>query len=204
MFFSSKKSFRGIIAAAVCLCAMTVSAFASDIAAIAPVSAPAAEGTVLSAQQVDTAAQAQAESEAERAAAAQAAAEAARRALLTYQPVYGGMVRFSTAKSASEVITFNGRALGNYKLTFYCPCEQCSGHWGGSTSSGARATEGRTIAVDPRKIPIGSRVFIEGYGDFIAEDVGGAIKGNRIDVFVNAHGRAQQLGVQHANVYIMN
>lgn len=204
MFFSSKKSIRGIIAATVCACAMTISAFAADIAAIAPVGASAAEGTVLSAQQVDAAAQAQAQAEAERAAAAQAAAEAARRALLTYQPVYGGTVRFSTAKSTSEVITFNGRALGNYKLTFYCPCEECSGHWGGSTSSGARATEGRTIAVDPRKIPIGSRIFIEGYGDFIAEDVGGAIKGNRIDVFVNAHSRAQQLGVQHANVYIMN
>ena len=115
MFFSLKNNMRGILIAAMCLFALTVSAFAADLAAIAPVGTAAAEGTVLSAQQVDTAAQA----EAERAAAAQAVAEASRLALLTYQPVYGGVVCFSEAKGTSEAIALNSSALGSYKLTFY-------------------------------------------------------------------------------------
>lgn len=205
MIFASKKAVRRAAALAVCLCISTAHAFAYDVgavvAAIAPIqSASDAQGTVLSAEQVDTAAQAVAEA----AAAKAAEEEAARLASLTYQPVYGGAVSLSSAKSASEVIAANGRAIGQYKLTFYCPCSSCSGGWGSSTSSGAKATEGRTIAVDPRVIPIGSRIFIEGFGDFIAEDVGGAIKGNRIDVFVNSHSRCYQLGIKYANVFIMN
>ena len=62
---------------------------------------------------------------------------------------------------------------------------------------------GRTIAVDPSVIPLGSRVFIEGYGVFIAEDTGGAIKGNKIDIAVSTHERANELGVQYANVYLL-
>lgn len=200
-FLKATKGLRRMTALVLVLGACTASAAAFDgdaVAAIAPVTAAsAAEGTVRSAEQVDTAAAAKAAAEA-------AAAEAARQALLTYQPVYGGAVQFSSAKSVSEVITKNGRSRGQYKLTFYCPCSQCSGKWGSGTSSGTRAAEGRTIAVDPRKIPIGSRVFIEGYGDFIAEDVGGAIKGNKIDVFVNSHSRCYELGVQYANVYVMS
>ncbi|AYD40117.1 hypothetical protein D4Z93_06135 [Clostridium fermenticellae] len=60
-----------------------------------------------------------------------------------------------------------------------------------------------TIAVDPRVIPIGSRVYVEGYGYAIAEDTGGAIKGNRIDLFFNSEGEAQNWGVRSVKVYIL-
>lgn len=55
----------------------------------------------------------------------------------------------------------------------------------GITYTGTMATEGRTIAVDPNVIPLGTRVYIDGYGERIAEDTGGAIKGNKIDIYVD-------------------
>jgi 3D (Asp-Asp-Asp) domain-containing protein len=91
--------------------------------------------------------------------------------------------------------------MGNYKLTAYCPCTSCCGQWAGQTSTGVTPTAGRTIAVDPSIIPYGSKVIINGH-TYIAEDCGGAIKGNRIDVFFNTHGEALQFGVQYADVYI--
>ena len=62
--------------------------------------------------------------------------------------------------------------------------------------------EGRTIAVDPKVIPYGTQVIINGHV-FTAEDCGGAIKGNRIDIYVNDHDRANALGVNHADVYLV-
>ena len=82
-----------------------------------------------------------------------------------------------------------------FKLTFYCPCEKCCGPGGGKkTASGTVPTAGRTIAVCKDQIPFGTKVIIEGH-EFIAEDTGGAIKWNRIDVFVNSHQEALNLGV---------
>ena len=105
--------------------------------------------------------------------------------------------------SGKRCIKANATALGNYKLTFYDPCVECNGNNLALTATGTTLTEGRTIAVDPSVIPLGSRVFIEGYGVFIAEDTGGAIKGNKIDIAVSTHERANELGVQYANVYLL-
>lgn len=93
-------------------------------------------------------------------------------------------------------------SLGTFKLTAYCPCPQCCGQWAdGITYTGTTATASRTIAVDPDVIPLGSTVYIDGQA-YIAEDIGGAIKGNRIDVFFPAHDEALQFGVQYAEVAI--
>lgn len=92
---------------------------------------------------------------------------------------------------------------GNYKITFYCPCSKCCGKWAdGYTATGTLATQGRTIAVDPKKIPYGSEVYIEGLGWFVAEDCGGAIKGNRIDVFMDDHQKALQAGIMNTVVWL--
>ena len=112
-------------------------------------------------------------------------------------------VAYSTTYLASDAIKANATALGNYKLTFYDPCVECNGNNLALTATGTTLTEGRTIAVDPSVIPLGSRVFIEGYGVFIAEDTGGAIKGNKIDIAVSTHEHANELGVQYANVYLL-
>lgn len=136
--------------------------------------------------------------------AARKAAEEARLAALQYTPTYGRTVTRSSAYSVTEAIKVNGKAMGNFKLTFYCACSSCSGGYGAGTATGTRCTEGRTIAVDPRVIPLGSKVYIEGFGDFIAEDTGGAIKGNKIDIYLSDHDRCYELGVTSANVYLMS
>ena len=97
-------------------------------------------------------------------------------------------------------------ALGEFKLTAYCPCAKCCGKTDGITATGTTATEGRTIAVDPRVIPYGSTVTLY-YEDgtvhtYTAEDCGGGIKGNRLDIYFDDHQAALQFGVQSAMVYV--
>lgn len=97
-----------------------------------------------------------------------------------------------------------GTAIGQYTLTFYCPCHKCVGKKTIiRTASGTKPIHLRTIAVDKNKIPLGSIVYIEGHGIFIAEDTGSAIKGNRIDIFVKDHNEALSRGKQKANVYLL-
>lgn len=60
-----------------------------------------------------------------------------------------------------------------------------------------------TVAVDPRVIPLGTKLYIEGYGLAIAEDTGGAIKGNKIDVYFNTYGEMMNWGRKRVNVYIV-
>lgn len=100
-------------------------------------------------------------------------------------------------------------SIGRFKITHYCPCEKCCGEWAdGYTATMTKATDGRTIAVDPDVIPLGSEVAVF-YDDgrisyYTAEDVGGAIKGNRIDVYKNTHEAALECGVIGASVYLVN
>lgn len=83
--------------------------------------------------------------------------------------------------------------LGRYKLTAYCGCRKCSGKWGNRTASGRRAKQGRTIAVDRRKIKLGTKVRINGK-TYVAEDVGGGVKGKHIDVYFKSHKKTKRFG----------
>ena len=60
-----------------------------------------------------------------------------------------------------------------------------------------------TIAVDPSIIPLGSKVYIPGYGLAIASDTGGLIKGNRIDLFLNSEDECIKWGVQTVSLYLI-
>lgn len=91
--------------------------------------------------------------------------------------------------------------IGNYMLTAYCPCDKCCGKTDGITATGAKAMQGTTIAVDPNVIPYGTEVIINGH-TYIAQDCGGAIKGKKIDIFMNDHNAAIEFGRQQADVYI--
>ena len=93
--------------------------------------------------------------------------------------------------------------VGKCKLTFYCPCRSCSGSWGKQTATGTTAKQGRTIAVDPDVIPYGSTVYIEGWGYYVAEDCGGGVNGNHIDIYRDSHSACRNLGVKNAKVYIV-
>ena len=84
-------------------------------------------------------------------------------------------------------------SLGEYTITHYCSCSRCCGKEDGVTATGTQATEGRTIAVDPEIIPYGTKVLIDGH-EYIAEDTGGAIKGNKIDIYVDSHQEAVNRG----------
>lgn len=95
--------------------------------------------------------------------------------------------------------------IGDFKLTGYCPCYSCSEGYGRSTASGARATEGITVAADTRKLPLGTRIYIEGVGERVVQDVGGAIKGNKIDVYVENHASCYRPELNTtAKVYILH
>ena len=103
-----------------------------------------------------------------------------------------------------DIQDFPNRKLGRFTLSWYSPKEL--GKTKPSelrTSTGAIPKEGRTIAVDPRLIPYGSIVYIQGYGYFIAEDCGGDIKSNRIDIFTASHEKAIQQGKKVANVWVL-
>jgi 3D (Asp-Asp-Asp) domain-containing protein len=108
---------------------------------------------------------------------------------------------------ATESAVCNDVFLGEFTLTAYCPGRCCCGKWAsGYTATGTWATEGRTIAVDPKVIPYGSRVLLiwpDGtQHTYIAEDCGSGIQGNRIDVFFNDHQAARVFGVQSAMAYL--
>ena len=76
----------------------------------------------------------------------------------------------------------------------------CCGKTDGITATGTKAISGRTIAVDPNVIPYGTEIVIDGH-TYIAEDCGGAIKGNRIDVYFDTHSEALQHGVKQVEVF---
>lgn len=109
--------------------------------------------------------------------------------------------------------TESWQSLGTYRLTAYCPCKKCCGRWAENrpidengntivyTASGAIAQAGTTIAVDPSIIPYGSKVKINGH-IYTAQDCGGAIKGNRIDIYYLDHSSALEHGVQMAEVFV--
>lgn len=103
-----------------------------------------------------------------------------------------------------EAVEPEVRSLGTFKLTAYCACPKCCGEWAdGITYTGTKATPNRTIAVDPSIIPLGSTVYVNDQA-YVAEDIGGAIKGNRIDVYFPSHIEALHFGVQYAEVTMLN
>jgi 3D (Asp-Asp-Asp) domain-containing protein len=94
--------------------------------------------------------------------------------------------------------------LGEFVITAYCGEEHhhiCNDGDAEITSTGTKPKQGRTIAVDPDVIPYGAKVYINGE-EYIAEDCGEAIKGNRIDIFFDSHQDALDFGVQYANVEV--
>lgn len=89
-------------------------------------------------------------------------------------------------------------SLGEFKITHYgIDCDGCIG----TTASGTIPAINRTIAVDPTIIPLGSEVMINNQ-IYIAEDTGGAIKGNIIDLFVESEAVSYELGIYYTNVYV--
>lgn len=76
-------------------------------------------------------------------------------------------------------------------------------HSGEPTASGAWPQVNYTVAVDPNVIPLGTRMYVEGYGYAVAQDTGGAIKGNIIDVFLDSEAACESWGRRMVVVHIL-
>lgn len=125
----------------------------------------------------------------------------------------------SAAKPAAKAATLSGRSAGNLLpanvvelhclLTAYTAGPHSTGKWPGDpgydlTSTGVHAVQGVTVAVDPSVIPYGTKLYIPGIGFRIAQDTGGAIVGDHIDVFYSDEQTAIDFGAKYDRpVYVL-
>ena len=94
-----------------------------------------------------------------------------------------------------------GERLGEFEITYYCACELCCDKETKSTATGEPVVEGITIAADPSVIPYGTQVIINGHV-FTAQDCGKVVEGNHIEIYVNSHQKALELGASQAELYL--
>ncbi|MGN0324764.1 MAG: SH3 domain-containing protein [Lachnospiraceae bacterium] len=124
---------------------------------------------------------------------------------------YDGMVGYVLENCITDKVDIS--RLGSepvlFTITAYCSCRICCGSYSpevtgreSHTATGTVPQQGRTIAVDPRVIPYGTSVHIDGLGDFIAEDCGGNIRQNHIDVYFASHEEAVAFGSKRLYVTI--
>lgn len=106
-----------------------------------------------------------------------------------------------TSRASSRVSGTSGQS-GIYKVTAYCSCAKCCGWSTGITASGAKATANHTIAA-PSTFSFGTKVVINGQ-TYTVEDRGGAIQGNRIDIYMNSHSEALAWGVRYLYAEVLN
>lgn len=123
-------------------------------------------------------------------------------------------VEIETDKDGDTNQAIEPVSLGDFKLTAYCSCSLCCGKWANNRpvdengneivygAIGERLKEGYSIAVDPTVIAYRTEVIINGR-IYKAQDCGGAIKGNRIDVYFEDHQAALNFGVQYAEVFVI-
>lgn len=118
--------------------------------------------------------------------------------LSVYTPSRGVKVPYTTA--------IRMRATG-YTSDYESTGKEPGDAYFGITTSGTVAKRNTSsyssVAVDPRIIPLGTRLYVEGYGYAVAEDTGGAIKGNRVDLFFDSSSEADNWGVKWINVYVV-
>lgn len=93
--------------------------------------------------------------------------------------------------------------LGMFEITGYCRCEICCGDQeeGALTYQETIPKAEYTVAADPAVIPLGTRITVDGK-TYVVEDIGGAIKGNRLDIYFDTHEEAVIYGRKHKNVYL--
>ena len=89
------------------------------------------------------------------------------------------------------------------EATAYTDDYESQGKWVGQTATGRKPRVG-IVAVDPKVIPLGTRLYVEGYGPAIAGDTGGAIEGHRIDLFMASRGEALRFGRRQIRVRILD
>lgn len=108
-------------------------------------------------------------------------------------------------KGTGQVYASRGGESITYKKKLNCIATAYSNH--STTATGRMPVRNKgglsTIAVDPSVIPLGSKVYVDGYGYAIAADTGGAIKGNRIDIYLNSSSECNAWGVRSADLLVI-
>jgi 3D (Asp-Asp-Asp) domain-containing protein len=107
----------------------------------------------------------------------------------------------SSRSGLGNLARYEGKRTLTMTATGYGPGE--NGAWGNRTALGTRVRFG-VVAVDPRVIKLGTRLYVEGYGECIAEDTGSAIKGLKIDLAFNSDRVANQYGRRRIRVVILD
>jgi uncharacterized protein YabE (DUF348 family) len=102
------------------------------------------------------------------------------------------------SRGAQTSISRGGRTINFSKAVLV----SASAYSSGSVTATGTPVHYGVIAVDPGVIPLGSSLYVEGYGDGVALDTGGAIKGNRVDLYMNSEEAANSWGVRSVIVYI--
>lgn len=110
----------------------------------------------------------------------------------------------TTTTTTTETTTEPPRNIMTVTATAYCPCVKCCGKWAdGITASGKKAKANHTIAVDRKVIPLGTHIIYNGK-EYVAEDTGGAIKGNKIDIYFDSHEEALEFGRQTIEIEVLS
>ncbi len=116
-------------------------------------------------------------------------------------------VKPDTEKKESGDIPANYEKVLDITATAYAPGPLDNDQWGDKTYLGTTIRPG-VVAVDPNVIPLGSRLYVkypDGHGEYaVAEDTGGAIKGNRIDIAMMDRGNATKFGIKPVKVYVVS
>ncbi|ANU26543.1 LysM peptidoglycan-binding domain-containing protein [Planococcus versutus] len=106
-------------------------------------------------------------------------------------------------KAPTPASTQSGKTMTVSATAYTAYCAGCSGTTATGIDLRANPNQ-KVIAVDPSVIPLGSKVWVEGYGEAIAGDTGGAIKGNKIDVFIPTQGEALNWGRKNITIKVLN
>jgi 3D (Asp-Asp-Asp) domain-containing protein len=113
----------------------------------------------------------------------------------------------SDTKKKESGIPANYEKVLDITATAYAPGPLDNDQWGDKTYLGTTIRPG-VVAVDPKVIPLGSRLYVQypdGHGEYaVAEDTGGAIKGNRIDIAMMDRGNATEFGIKPVKVYVVS
>lgn len=111
----------------------------------------------------------------------------------------------ASSNTSSGTLSRGESSSGSYSKSMMMTATAYSGH--SATAYGPKPVRNpqgySTIAVDPRVIPLGTRVYVEGYGYAIAHDTGGAIIGNKIDLFMNSESECNSWGRRTVKVYVI-
>lgn len=125
-----------------------------------------------------------------------------REAGLDVDGIVGPQTKKALGYSSPTYTPSRGTRTLTLVATGYCSCAKCNYPYGGQPSYLGYPLKRGIVAVDPRVIPMGTRLYIEGYGSAIAADQGNAIKGNRIDLCFSTHQEALNWGIKTVRVTV--